>query len=76
MALEGLLSEAESEHSRLSAKGLTSDALEAGWLLPADWHVGLRPVLSSKVIERTARLVGCGLARGFGLREEGCRYTA
>lgn len=76
MALEGLLSKAESEHSRFSAKGLMSDTLADGWLLAAYWPVGLCPVLSSNVIERTARLVGCGLARGFGLGEEGCKYTA
>lgn len=77
LALEGLLSEAESGCSRLSAWGLPSDALEAGWLLAAYWPVvGLCPVLSSKVMERTARLVGCGLARGFGLGDEGCKYTA
>lgn len=74
--LEGLPSEAEPEPSRLSAMGLPSDALEAGWPLAVFWPVGLCPVLSSKVIERTARLVGCGLARGFGLGEEGCKYTA
>lgn len=60
LALEGLLSETESECSRLSEY----------------WPVGLCPVLSSKVIERTAKLDGCGLARGFGLGEEGCKYTA
>lgn len=76
LALEGLLSKAESDRSRLSAKGLTSDALTAGQLFAAHWPVGLCPVLSSKVIERTARLVGCGLARGFGLGEEVCIYTA
>lgn len=75
-ALHGLLSEAESKRCRLSARGLTSDALEDSWLLGAVWLVGLCPDLSSKVIERTARLVGCGLARGFRLREEGCKYTA
>ena len=76
MALEGLLSEAESARIRLSARGLPSDALVVCWLVAVDWSDGLCPVLSSKVIERTARLVGCGLARGLGLGEEGCRYTA
>lgn len=76
MVLEGLLSEAESGHSRLSTRGLTSGALEPAWLGAAGWAVGLRPVLSSKVMERTARLVGCGLAREFGLREDECKNTA
>lgn len=73
IALDGLLSDADSEHSRLSTKGLTSDPLELDWLLAADWAVGLCPVLSSKVIERTARLVGSGLVKGDGRREDECK---
>lgn len=76
LAFGGLRSDPESDRSRFCTKGLTSAALGAGRLLAARWSVGLCPVLSSKVIERTAKLVGCGLARGFGLGEEGCRYTA
>lgn len=72
-AFEGLLSEGESECCRFSSKGLVSDTLEATWLLGAVWPDGLSPVLSSKVMERTARLVGCGRARGFGLRDGGCK---
>lgn len=72
MAFGGLLSKPESKSNRLSTRGLTSDALKA-----AHWPVGLcPPVLSSKVMERTARLVGCGLTRGFGLGDGDCRYTA
>lgn len=73
LALEGLPSDANSERSLLTPEGLASAAV---WLLAADWPFGLCPVLSSKVIERTARLVGCGLARGFDLSEEGFKYTA
>lgn len=36
----------------------------------AHWAVGLCALLSSKVIERTTKLVGCGLLRGLGLAED------
>jgi len=78
LAFEGLLSKTEPESNRLSTSGLTSDGLKVGTLLAAHWPVGLCPFLSSKVMERTARLVGCGLTRVFGRgeEEEDCRYTA
>ncbi|TNN58956.1 hypothetical protein EYF80_030869 [Liparis tanakae] len=78
LAFEGLLSNADPESNRLSTSGLTSDGLKAGALAAAHGPVGLCPALSSKVMERTARLVGCGLTRVFvrGEEEDDCRYTA
>lgn len=59
LALEGLSSEVLSEHTRFSAEGLLVGRL----FVAGEWpctvtSLGLRPVLSSKVMERTARLVG------------------
>ena len=59
LALEGLSSEGLFEHTRFSNEGLLVGRL----FVAGEWpctvaSLGLRPVLSSKVMERTARLVG------------------
>lgn len=77
LAFGGLLSKVDSAHGLFCAEVLMSGTLEAGWLFAAHWPFGLCPVLSSKVMERTAKLVGCGLASGFSLEEVvGCTYRA